>query len=41
MIGNEVEGEWQVFGLCIGGCSFGFCHSGDGGLGLIGEDDVL
>ena len=41
MIGNEVEGERQVFGLCIGGCSFGFSHSGDGGLGLIGEDDVL
>ena len=25
MIGDEVDGEWQVFGLCSGGCGFGFC----------------
>ena len=36
-----MEGEWQVFRLCIGVCRFGFAVVVDDGCGCIGEGDVL
>ena len=36
-----MEGEWQVFRLCIGGCRFGFAGVVYGGCGCLGEGDVL
>ena len=42
VIWNEVEGEWQMLGLYIRGCGFGFfAVEVDGGCVWIVEGDAL